>query len=134
VFASYGVYHQGDPVNEEAELIAKNLLRSWLSPEQLQSFNATGAFNVVGSRTGDLYRINPLVNYGVVSETGRMYCFGAAPTYPPTPIHDQMLVQKIALENCEDEALMVANAHDYNNCSFAAQVQRPVPVDTPPAP
>jgi hypothetical protein len=134
VFAPYGVSYEGNaPMNEEAERVAKNLLRSWLSFEQLKSFNDTGAFNVVGSSTGTLYRINPVVNYGVVSEKGMMYCFGPTPVYPSIPLHDQMLVQKIALENCEDEVLQVANTLAYGNCAFAAQVQRPVPIDTPPA-
>jgi hypothetical protein len=88
-----------------------NLLREWLSPEQLAQFDAQRYFDVIGCYSGKRYRIH----YGVMTNVHEIddhdrflvaWCF-----LPEGPLvaGDVMLAQKIALETHENAALAVAN-------------------------
>jgi len=94
----------------QSELRGIKLLQDWLSAEQLVQFGRYGYFEVVGSATGNRYRIR----YGLVTnvheldEHGRAkagWCF--VPNQQLVP-GDVMLAQKIALETDELSALAVA--------------------------
>ena len=87
------------------------LLRSWLSPEQRDQFDAFRYFDVVGSVTGTKYRIHFGVSANVqeIGKDGvpkRGWCF--VPVAPLVPA-DVMLAQKVALETNECAAIAVAN-------------------------
>ena len=92
------------------------LLSEWLSPEQRDQFDATKAFDVVGSHTGKRYRIR----YGTATNVFEID--GTA-----TPViglcflpsgglvaGDVMLAQKITLETDECAALLVAHRFSVN--------------------
>jgi len=88
------------------------LLRRWLSKEQLEQFEADGHFIVVGNVTRHEYRIEQAHMFGVVRMKDQMsFCFvpqGAL------SIGDIMLAQKISLETDELAALRIANKRPYN--------------------
>jgi hypothetical protein len=88
-----------------------NLLREWLSQEQLAQYDAHGYFEVTGCHTGKRYRIRHGNGANIIElddaampRTG--WCF-----VPRDPLvaGDVMLAQKIALETDERGALAVAN-------------------------
>jgi hypothetical protein len=86
------------------------LLRTWLSPSQLEQFKAKGHFDVIGCDTGKRYRIHfgSAMNVHEVDDAGRFkmgWCF-----LPEGCLArgDVMLAQKIALETSEIHALSVA--------------------------
>ena len=86
------------------------LLREWLSPAQREQFDTRGYFDVIGSHTGRRYRIRhgTATNIYELNEfhhplTG--WCFMPR---DGLPVGDVMLAQKIALENDEQSALLVA--------------------------
>lgn len=89
---------------------AKELLISWLSPEQKQQYEAHGYFDVIGS-SGNRYRIEEgrqqnVYRLGHSGHRREGYCFlpsgGLA-------YGDCMLAQKLALESDEPGALAVAH-------------------------
>jgi hypothetical protein len=83
------------------------LLKSWLSPAQLEQYERDGAFEVVGSATGRRYRVTSASIFNVTDlGTGLEYCF--EPVGAPSQ-GDKMLAQKVALETDELAALAVAN-------------------------
>ena len=87
------------------------LLRSWLSPGQLETFDKDGYLDVVGSATGGTYRIyySGLSNIRKLNDAGdpvEGLCFVPAAALP---IGDVVLAQKIVLENDEPRALAIAN-------------------------
>lgn len=93
-----------------AETASIELMKGWLSPRQLEQYERTSAFDVVGCATGRRYRITESPNYNVIDLAGeRELCFlplGANST------GDRMLAQKIALETDEVEALRIANPRE----------------------
>jgi hypothetical protein len=86
------------------------LLREWLSPAQREQFDTRGYFDVIGSHTGRRYRIRR----GTATNVYELNEFGLPLTgwcFMPRdglPVGDVMLAQKIALENDEQSALVVA--------------------------
>ena len=87
------------------------LLHAWLSPAQLEQFNANGHFDVVGCATGRKYRIHhgTRMNVHELDDAGHPkmgWCFVPEGYLVPG---DVMLAQKIALETSEIRALSVAN-------------------------
>ena len=87
------------------------LLRSWLSPTQLEQFDSLGYFDVVGGTSGKKYRIKFGICANVLElakdDTPKVgWCF-----VPDGCLvaGDVMLAQKIALEACECAALARAN-------------------------
>jgi hypothetical protein len=86
------------------------LLREWLSPEQKAMFEAASYFDVIGSDSGNRYRIyhGTAGNVHEIDHAGRPVmglCFVPSQALVPG---DVMLAQKIALETNEREALVVA--------------------------
>jgi hypothetical protein len=86
------------------------LLRAWLSPPQLEQFNAKRHFDVIGCDTGRRYRIHYGISMNVyeLDHGGRPkigWCFLPEGRLVPG---DVMLAQKIALETSEIPALSVA--------------------------
>ncbi len=93
------------------EARGRKLLREWLSPAQRETFDAYGYVDVLGSESGQRYRIY----YGSISNIRELnekddpvagLCFAPAAALPPG---DVMLAQKIVLENDESRALAIAN-------------------------
>ena len=95
----------------EREARGLELLKEWLSPEQLAQYAAKSYFEVTGCHSGKRYRIShgTAMNIHELDGAGRPrfgWCF--------TPkgylvAGDVMLAQKIALETDERAALAVAN-------------------------
>ena len=86
------------------------LLRKWLSPEQLAQYDSKGYFDVTGCDSGKRYRIchGTAMNVYEIDLAGNPrngWCF-----VPNAPLvaGDVMLAQKIALETDERGALVVA--------------------------
>ena len=101
------------PTNNRAEVEEKSfrLLRSWLSPNQAQQWDALSEFEVVGSHTETRYRIRrgKVMNVHELDRMGNIvarWCF--APK-GDLPMGDVLLAQKIALETMERDALKTAN-------------------------
>jgi hypothetical protein len=93
-----------------AHLRGMELLKENLSTVQRQQLESLKYFEVIGSDTGALYRINfgHQMNVHVFDNCGNCtyLCFGPR---GQLPTGDTMLAQKIALELFETEALLVAN-------------------------
>jgi hypothetical protein len=107
------------------------LLHAWLSPPQLEQFNAKGHFDVIGCATGRRYRIHygTQTNVHELDEAGRPrvgWCFVPAGRLVPG---DVMLAQKIALETSEIRALSVAS----NFVPKRRTYERPILPRTSPA-
>jgi hypothetical protein len=86
------------------------LLRAWLSPAQRAHFAEKDYFEVIGGDTGKQYRIYAGAGMNVceVDEKGRPILGLCFVPVGELPIGDVVLSQKIALENCESDALAVA--------------------------
>jgi hypothetical protein len=98
--------------DDRTEARAARLLLENLSPDQRDQYANNGFFDVMGGDTGSRYRIHcaPQANVEKLDANGdcaRMYCF--APEFR-TPIATTLLVQKIALELYESDAIAVANS------------------------
>jgi hypothetical protein len=98
--------------NRRAEEKARALLRSWLSPQQVNQWDSRKEFEVIGSHTGTRYRIRraTAMNIDELDSRGRVvtqWCF--APE-GELAVGDAMLAQKIALETMEGKALASANS------------------------
>ncbi len=88
------------------------LLRSWLTPEQVNQWDSRGEFEVTGCDTGIRYRITcgTVMNVHQLDLTGktvRQWCFRPE---GKLAVGDVLLAQKIALENMERRALDLANS------------------------
>jgi len=99
----------GGPASEP-ERRSLELMRRWLSPEQLEQFDTRGYFDVVGSHTGRRYRIRIGTSTNIYELDGlersvARWCFVPRETLP---VGDVMLAQKIALETDERSAMAVA--------------------------
>lgn len=90
------------------------LLRSWLTPVQLEQFERDRSFDVAGSHSGRIYRILAHPSYNVMwtasAHLGVRLCFQV----PNVPLGDELLAQKLTLENDEPAALRVANTALYD--------------------
>jgi hypothetical protein len=87
------------------------LLRSWLSPEQAQQYDAHKHFEVMGSDTGRRYRIRhgQMMNIDQLDSAGNTICGWCFLPTGNLAAGDRMLAQKVALETFESEALAIAN-------------------------
>ena len=98
------------------------LLRSWLTPEQLLEYNSRQRFFVRGSETGERYLItSPAQAYNVAEvddndDVVMRLCF--VPTGGVDSRGDVMLAQKIMLETDELEARAIANRLTPHNAYF----------------
>jgi hypothetical protein len=114
--------HLSSPVpidRSEVEERGLRLLRSWLSPEQTQQWDALSEFEVVGSHTGTRYRIRcgKVMNVHELDRAGNIiahWCFGPK---GDLAMGDVVLAQKIALETMEGEALRKANKNPISTAS-----------------
>lgn len=93
-----------------------DLLLQNLTPEQRETFNRNKWFMVEGGRTKRQYRIRNeghlVANIDALDEQGRKthrLCGHADER--SIPMGDQLLAQKLMLENAEDEFLRIANRH-----------------------
>lgn len=93
------------------ELRGRNLLREWLSPEQLAQYDAHNYFEVTGCHTGKRYRINYAIGANVyeIDQAGRPIAGLCFVPNDHLVAGDVMLAQKIALETDERGALVAAN-------------------------
>ena len=91
-------------------LRGRQLLLENLTPEQNEQYDRYGYFDVVGSKTGKRYRIHHGTS-GNVHELVAEDQLGIGHCFVPSGAlvaGDCMLAQKIMLENCEEEALRMA--------------------------
>jgi hypothetical protein len=87
------------------------LLRSWLTPEQLNQWDTRGEFEVFGCDTGTRYRITTgtAMNVHQLDRTGKPFARWCFRPEGKLAVGDVLLAQKIALENMERRALALAN-------------------------
>lgn len=87
---------------------------------QRTQFAKKGYFEVVGGDTGKLYRIylGVMLNVCEIDKKGRPRLGLCFRTMGNLPVGDVMLAQKIALENCESNALAVAGRFVPNGFMF----------------
>lgn len=97
-----------DPAAEKKGMA---LLKSWLTPEQLASYESQSHFEVIGSDSGKRYRIRQgrQMNIDELDGKGRKVCGWCFLPEGGLVAGDCMLAQKIALETNETAALKVAN-------------------------
>jgi hypothetical protein len=95
----------------EVEERGFRLLRSWLSPEQAQRWDAVSEFEVLGSHTGTRYRIRrgKVINVHELDRAGNIVAHWCFAPMGNLPMGDVLLAQKIALEMMEPETLKMAN-------------------------
>jgi hypothetical protein len=95
----------------QAEQKGLALLRSWLSPEQAQQYDAHKHFEVIGSDTGTRYRIRhgQMMNIDQLDSAGNTICGWCFLPIGNLAAGDCMLAQKIALETFESHVLAIAN-------------------------
>jgi hypothetical protein len=95
----------------EAEERGSRLLRSWLSPEQAERWDAVSEFEVLGSHTGTRYRIQrgKVMNVHELDQAGNVAAHRCFAPKGNLPMGDVLLAQKIALETMERESLKTAN-------------------------
>jgi hypothetical protein len=94
----------------KSELRGRELLREWLSPEQLAQYDSHNYFEVMGCHTGKRYRIRHGIGANIyeLDDDGLPkvgWCFVPKDNLVAG---DVMLAQKIALETDERSALAVA--------------------------
>lgn len=95
-----------DDSRSRALLKSRKLLCENLSPEQLKEFEASETFTVVAKGTSTRYLIRPIRSFNVTEvDNERAYCG----TFPDVPIYDQMLAQKLYIENDPDTFFSQAN-------------------------
>jgi hypothetical protein len=88
------------------------LLRSWLTPKQMEQWDSRGEFEVVGCDTGTRYRITRgiMMNIYQLDHAGKtvsQWCFRPE---GKLAVGDVLLAQKVALEKMEFQALALANS------------------------
>ena len=90
---------------------AVTLLKQNLSPDQLQQFERSGHFEVIGGDSARRYRIRRghQMNVELLEKNGRRFCCLCFRPEGTLATADVMLAQKIALELFEVHALKVAN-------------------------
>lgn len=82
------------PVDQKAVKKARDLLRDQLNDEQRAQFDATEQFQVIG-KDRKTYTIKKARSFNVTGPDGVRYCGQTV----DTPLEDQMLAQKLLLEN-----------------------------------
>jgi hypothetical protein len=89
------------------------LLKNWLSPAQLRSYEQHGYFEVTGSDSGTIYRIHhgQQANVEQIDAQGQTVCAWCFVPVGDLVAGDVMLAQKIALETDERTAMAVAVKH-----------------------
>lgn len=94
---------------KEAEARALKLLLSHLTPAQLDEFNKSSYFTVIGSDTKSVFRIFNFRSGNIKKMRGEAtvgsYC---VVTGYDIPVHDQLLAQKIGIETREMETMKIA--------------------------
>lgn len=105
---------ENEHARDQASKKALKLLREWLSPEQLVTFDKDQTFQVVGGSSGKRYRIRWGTTYNIdeLDEEGRpaeSLCFAPVGQHGMLAIGDVLLGQKLALESFEEAAIKVAN-------------------------
>jgi hypothetical protein len=87
-----------------------NLLKEWLSPEQLAQFESYRYFDVIGRQSGKRYciRYGVAMNICEMGSRGRIAAGWCFVPHETLVAGDVMLAQKIALETDEWSALAVA--------------------------
>ena len=90
---------------------AIQLLRQNLTPDQLNEFERSGHFEVIGGDTARRYRIRRghQMNVELLDKNGRRICSLCFMPEGTLPAGDIMLAQKIALELFEADPFKVAN-------------------------
>jgi hypothetical protein len=103
--------YRAQPSRQIAQAKGMDLLKSWLTPDQLASYEKTKAFEVVGSDTGKRYRIRQgrQMNIDELDSKGEKACGWCFLPEGGLVEGDCMVAQKIALETNETAALKVAN-------------------------
>src|SRR3981189_3684021 len=95
----------------EREARGLQLLKEWLSPEELAQYDAKSYFEVTGCHSGKRYRIShgTSMNIHELDGAGRPLAGWCFAPQRHLVAGDVMLAQKIALETDERGALAVAN-------------------------
>jgi hypothetical protein len=88
----------------------KEVLRKWLSPQQRKQFDATMSFEVVGSDSGNRYRLRSgaAMEFIEVGLDGHLHADACSLSFGRLPAGYAMLAHKIALEFEEGKALSAA--------------------------
>jgi hypothetical protein len=86
------------------------LLKQWLSPAQLRSYEQYRYFEVIGSDSGTIYRIHhgQQANVEQLDNLGQVICAWCFVPEGNLVAGDVMLAQKIALETDERAAIAIA--------------------------
>ena len=87
------------------------LLRSWLTPEQLERWEERGEFDVIGCDTATRYRITrgSSMNIHQLDSAGDVVAQWCFTPEGKLVTGDILLAQKIALETMEHQVLALAN-------------------------
>jgi hypothetical protein len=111
VFMRDAFYGVGGDFNANAQNRGLQLLKSWLSPLQLCTYEKERYFDVIGSDTAKTYRIRHgrSLNIDELGRGERKVCTWCFLPQGGLVEGDVMLAQKIALETDERAALAVAN-------------------------
>jgi hypothetical protein len=102
-------YHSLSPSFADVAERGLALLRSWLTPEQIEQYEARGEFEVIGGDTGKRYWIRHHNTVQELDDFGRpiaILCFAPESWLPAG---DVKLAQKVALEASESDTLKKAN-------------------------
>jgi hypothetical protein len=109
-----------DPNKKEADERAKQLLLDHLSEEQKKTFEKDGWFECVGNKTKKVYRIHNYRNINTLQGKTK-YCLVQKST---VPLPDQLLTEKMLIENDEDKFLKVANRFDSEPTTITGDLSR----------
>jgi hypothetical protein len=103
--------------SSDSEIRGLRLLKEWLSPAQLDCYEQHGHFEVVGSDSGNIYRIyhGYQANIEQLNAIGEPVCRWCFVPEGNLVAGDIMLAQKVALETGENAALAVANRFTIQN-------------------
>jgi hypothetical protein len=95
---------------QQAAAKGLQLLLDNLTPGQRRQYQKLGYFDVVGSKTKNRYRIHHGTsrNVHLLKENDRLGSGKCFEPRGPLVAGDCMLAQKIALENCEEDVLLMA--------------------------
>jgi hypothetical protein len=99
---------------DETHKRSLELLRAWLTPVQLASFERTGSFEVTGGSSGHRYLLRSQYSFGVEPLEGQLRgsLLCVVPRNAPA-LGDILLAQKIGLETSERATLAKANKKRY---------------------
>lgn len=105
-----GTFEVTEPSNE-ATTRAEELLKRWLSPEQITQYDREQTFDVHGSSSGKRFRIRKkgAFNIDELDASGIVMCTYCFLPQGGLPLGDVMLAQKISLETNEEAALKIAH-------------------------